>query len=98
MGCASSTPFKEDDQKGRKQVEVPQIPAAVQAAVRGTQVAGGDNTGKSAAEALKAAERDARRGVSFAGDVRDTPTKPKSPPKDDDDNSISRAVSMSRPR
>lgn len=92
MGCASSTPVKEEEYRDKTKQEFDKqhkIPANVEAALQGAA--------KPKTETEKLVERETRRGVSFAGDVRDTPSKPKSPPADDD-NSLSRAQSMTRPR
>ena len=89
MGCASSTPVKEEEYRDvpKQEFKGPKIPAAVEAAVQG----GGGNTSSK--------DKD-RRGVSFAGDVRDTPSRGTPRGKNDEDtDSPSRAVSVSgRPR
>jgi hypothetical protein len=95
MGCASSTPVKDEEYRDQTKQEFDRqhkIPEAVQQALQGGAV-----PAKPKNEADKVADRDARRGVSFAGDVRDTPSKPRSPPGADDD-SLARAVSITRPR
>ncbi len=83
MGCVSSTPVKDHNRD--------------QALGKSQESYKDDNKKKLPPNVEAALQGATKRGVSFAGDVRDTPSRKKD--VDDDTDSPSRAVSISgRPR